>query len=632
MKKIFNKTIILVLSLIITLWFSNWESIYQSNKNFDSFDVTNASETIKNLEKSIEDITSQLYELDNKEIWNQWDISKKYREIRSEIVSVIQDINYTTNYVWSMLEKVAKYKKQIFLNTKQLKDTRAWLETTKELISKFSNFLYKINNEFWDWDKLDEFKLFAKSDNIPLTLSNEYIIKAILSQFNDLLTNLDINEEKQIKIIKTLNELKIKANKDILEYQVILDTLHQKKNYLIEFIKLYKDDNLIEQNFSMIFNNRKDVHNTITSMISNIYKKEYKDISFDMEEKLEELDIINQENENMKIQPMARPIYPIEEIENYFWDENFEKEYWIPNRWVQVKANQWTPVYSSNDGIVYHVTNNPWIWINWMLILHKNWYISAYMFLNSSVVKEWEVVRRWQLLWYSWWEPWTKWAWFISKWSNLTFFIFKDWIVIDPLQLLDLSVIKNKEIIPNEYNIKYLNDKYARNIDVSDLKFMSWDNTMERSDNFLQTYGVWIYREIAFREDAVKDTNIDRDVVICIAFAESTLWRYLTTSNNIWNVWNDDSWNRISMVSALAWARAIANTLNNQHLWEYHTIKQLSRYGNKDWKIYASSSINRQKNVTNCLSQIKWFYVPEDYPFRTGENPRINEILEKQEQ
>jgi hypothetical protein len=55
----------------------------------------------------------------------------------------------------------------------------------------------------------------------------------------------------------------------------------------------------------------------------------------------------------------------------------------------------------------------------------------------------------------------------------------------------------------------------------------------------------------------------------------------------------------------------------------------LSRFGNKDGKIYASSSINWQTNVTKCLSQIKGFYVPEDYPFRTGLNPERIETTEE---
>jgi hypothetical protein len=33
--------------------------------------------------------------------------------------------------------------------------------------------------------------------------------------------------------------------------------------------------------------------------------------------------------------------------------------------------------------------------------------------------------------------------------------------------------------------------------------------------------------------------------------------------------------------------------------------------------------------VTKCLSQIKGFYVPEDYPFRTGLNPENIEVIEE---
>jgi hypothetical protein len=86
---------------------------------------------------------------------------------------------------------------------------------------------------------------------------------------------LSVNEEEQIKLIKTLNELKLKANKDATEYQVVLNTLHQKKNYLIEFMKLYKNDQLAQQKFNMVFNNRKDIHDAMLTMISNIVQKKH---------------------------------------------------------------------------------------------------------------------------------------------------------------------------------------------------------------------------------------------------------------------------------------------------------------------------------------------------------------------
>ncbi len=602
-----------------------------SQENLDVFNVRNASQTITDLQESIEDITDQLNALDNAEISIDGELSDKYREIRSEIVAVIQDINYTTDYVWTMLQKIAVYKKQIFLSAKQLKDTRAGLDNTKIYITQFANFLYKIDNELMVDNKIDELKLFTSADNIPLALSNEHMIKSILIQFNELMENLDTDEDKQIRLIKTLRELNLKASKDVTDYQIILETLHQKKNYLIEFMKLYQNDKLAEQNFNMVFDSRKDVHNAILAIIRNITKKDYT-VTFDMEDKLEELETIYEEsldeNNINNIQPMAWPIYPIQDIEMYFGDESFEKEYGIPNRWVQIKAEQRTPLYAASEGIVYHITENPWIGINWMLLIHPKGYISAYMFVNKTVVKKWDIVRRWQLIWYSGGEPGTNGAGFISQWANLSFFAFKDGVAVDPLQLLDLSVIEEKTVIPREYNIKYLNDKYARTVDISELQFMSWSSLTLRADQFLTTYGVGIYSELGFWEDVVKDTNIDRDVAICIAFAESTLGNYLSTSNNIGNVGNNDRGDRISFSSALMGAREIANTLNNRHLGHYHTIRQLSRFGNKDGKIYASSSINWQTNVTKCLSQIKGFYVPEDYPFRTGPNPERMETIE----
>jgi hypothetical protein len=234
-----------------------------------------------------------------------------------------------------MLQKIAVYKKQIFLSAKQLKDTRAGLDNTKTYITQFANFLYKIDNELMNDNKIDEMKLFASSDNIPLALSNEHMIKSILIQFNELMENLDTDEDKQIRLIKTLRELNLRASKDVTDYQLILETLHQKKNYLIEFMELYQNDKLAEQNFNMVFDSRKDVHNAILAIIRNITRKEYT-VTFDMEDKLQDLaelyeETLDENNVN-NIQPMAWPIYPVQDIEMYFGDTDFEKEFGIPNR------------------------------------------------------------------------------------------------------------------------------------------------------------------------------------------------------------------------------------------------------------------------------------------------------------
>lgn len=108
------------------------------------------------------------------------------------------------------------------------------------------------------------------------------------------------------------------------------------------------------------------------------------------------------------------------------------------------------------------------------------------------------------------------------------------------MKLLDISIVSDKEALPSTYHIKFLRDKYARPIDVSDLTFASGSTADERATNFLKNYGIGVYRSLNFWNNAVNETNIDRDVVVCIAFAESTLGRYLSTSNNIGNVGNND--------------------------------------------------------------------------------------------
>ena len=607
------------------------------NKEVSSFDVETAIYDVRQLKDSMDEITKQLYTLDEKELQENIDgITEKYRETRKEIVRVINDINNTTTEVSEALKKLNLYKQQLFLATKEISQITEDIEKTKEYISKFTNFLYKTKNDFYtkDSNEIDDLKLLVNSDKVPETLANDYVIKSMLIQFDELISKLQNDESNKIKLLKRINALKVTAKEQIKNYQDQIVKLQEKKNYLLQFIELYKNDRFRSQAvLNSLFNSRKEVDMKIKNLVLEIKEKKYKSVSFNVNDKLIELakasDKIQDNQKTTHI--ISWPIYPVEDIQTYFDDPVYAKKYWISHNGIQIEVNQWSTVYASKDWIVYYISDHEsWVWISWMLIVHENGYITTYMYLNKIIVKVWDVVMEWQPIWYSGWEPWTKWAWFISGWPNLTFWVFKNWNAVDPLNLLDLSVIKNKDNIQDKYSVSYLNDKYARPIDITELTFMSWNDVDTRADNFINTYAVWIYRELPFWEDVVDETNIDRDMVICVAFAESTLWHYLTTDWNIWNVWNNDRWDRVSFSSAFAGARAIPDTLNNRNLWYYYTINELSRYDNQNGKIYASSPINRQTNVLKCLSQIKWYYVPEDFPFRIGPNPNVSK-WEKEE-
>jgi len=121
-------------------------------------------------------------------------------------------------------------------------------------------------------------------------------------------------------------------------------------------------------------------------------------VDFDMEKKIGELNTMEDDN---AAYPLAWPLYPIEEIQTYFGDEAFQKQYGIPHIGIQIKADQETPVYASRNGIVYFVADNDEIGINRAMIVHTDGYVTIYQYLNKAVVKPGDIVRRGQLIGYS---------------------------------------------------------------------------------------------------------------------------------------------------------------------------------------------------------------------------------------
>ncbi|MDD3262714.1 MAG: peptidoglycan DD-metalloendopeptidase family protein [Candidatus Absconditabacteria bacterium] len=625
MKKITYKIITAILLLGINITYIHGQSI--STESIDDFDINNANSSIKDLKGSIDNITKELFILDEKQKTEEG-LFDQYKEMRNGIVEVIQSINITTEKVNKIIQQIALYKKEIIKANEEVKTSRSGSKNSKEQIKEFLNVIYKIDKKLYsnDGSKIDTIKLLINSDNIPRTLANDYAVQSMIIQLNNLIKNFDEEEQYQIENMQKFNNLKKQAQAKLKEYQTDLEKLQQQKSYLIQFLGLYKSDkDQRKYTIAQLFESTKSVYDKVEESLQDIKKEIYKG-DFNMDKKLKELEDMDNNNSKYSI---AWPLYPIYNIQSYFGDIDFQKEHGFPQQGIQIKAQQGTPVYAARDGIVYLVADNEEIGINRAMIIHTDGYVTVYEYLNRTTISIGDIVRRGQIIGYSGGEPGTRGAGFISKGPNLTFMVFKNGIAIDPFELLDASQVQDKSVLPEGYHIKYLRDKYARPIDVTNLKIMEGNTVDERAHNFLGLYGVGIYKYLQFREDAVKNTNIDRDVVICIAFAESTLGKYLSTANNIGNVGNDDSGNRVPMQSALGGARSIALTLNNQHLGHYHTINQLSRYGNSDGKIYASSPINWQTNVLKCLSQIKGFYIPEDYPFRTGTNPNLKEEHQK---
>ena len=581
-----------------------------------------AVDQVAGLRLSLFDFKKKLDQMDSstKEL-HAGEFDAEYKLIRAEMVKVIQDIDYSTAKITRTLRTLYTHKQNLQKTLDELQETRKHLEIWKKYLNQLLLLVYKVEREIYDeeGEQIDAVKLFIKSDAMPQLLAGDDTLKILLNQINTLMKEATMQEKQKSDTIDKFVKLRTQAQKSLDYYKTEIKKLEQKKAYLMSFMQLYNEKKLWAEAVSGVSSEEVNLHETINTMVADIVEKKYLTTN-DLPEKIKQLADHTDSSEN-ETSPAAWPTYPISQILTIFKDPAFEKEYGFKNLSLKLAVEQGTPVYAMRDGIVYYTDTGSWN-VNRMMILHTDGYISTYAYLSRIFVQQGDFVRRGQIIAQSGGEPGTEGAGFVSKGENLTFSLFKDGVAIDPLTVLDLSVVQDKDkVLPEEYRLKYFNDQYVRPIDITKVSLIKGDSVDERAQTFLNSYAVGTYRNVAFWDQVVAGTNIDRDMVICIGFAESTLGKFLATDNNIGNVGNNDRGDRIAYNNPFNGARLIPLTLNNQYLGNYHTIKQLSRYGNSDGKIYASSPINWQSNVQKCLSKIKGYYVPEDFPFRTWPNP-----------
>lgn len=564
-------------------------------------------------------MTQELFELDALERAKNAQLDDKYRQARNEIVRVISSIDRTVENISQSSERLLVYQAQMIEATKELGELRSSSNKAKNYLEEYLRLLYKIQLELYDTDfeHINEVRLLLNSPNISQSLVSEEIVSAMTLQLNSLIQQADQDEDRNIALLIKLGKLRQQAQDALNNYREEVEKLQQKKQYLMNFIALYKNEKVQNSHkFDKVFASKKEVYQAIHGFLDEVVKKDYKSVD-GIAGKIAELAQLPDAKNEDTTSPIARPVYPIQTIVRYYNDPAFQQENGFKHEGIQIEAEQRTPVYAARDGVIYHIFDNMDS-ISWIMIVHQNGYVTTYQYLNHILVQPGDVVKRGQIIGYSGGEPGTKGAGFVSEGENITFNVYRNGVSLDPLTVLDLSVVTDWEhILPEEYRLKYLNDQIVRPIDVSDLKFAAGDTVNERAQSFLSIYAKGVYRDLNFWDTVVEGTNIDRDMVICVGFAESTLGNYLSTSNNIGNVGNNDRGDRIAYTTPYEGARLIALTLNNGYLGHYHTINQLSRYGNEDGKIYASSPINWQTNVLKCLSKIKGYTIPEDFPFRT---------------
>jgi hypothetical protein len=269
---------------------------------------------------------------------------------------------------------------------------------------------------------------------------------------------------------------------------------------------------------------------------------------------------------------------------------------------------------------------------SYIALKHYDWYLTVYGHVSEIMVNEFDYIEKWQVFAKTWWEFWTNGAWFLTTWPHLHFEVFREEEYIDPLTVLDLSYIKFQKL-PDHYKSKYYIDfqnrkgySYKDTSSNSKVFHLEWSNEIERQKYLINKYAVWTFNNWQMWVDESLDWNIDPSLVMCIGLAETTLWKNLSTPYNIWNVGNNDRWDRVWYPNARSWVYSIIYTLNNKYFRNTSNLAKLSWAWRKEmnlpwcavnWEFcYATDTNHWHNNVTKCLTHLKWMYVPDDYNFR----------------
>ena len=422
-------------------------------------------------------------------------------------------------------------------------------------------------------------------------------------------------QQKQIELDKRqkmVDNFRVKYRDEVSKMNDEVELLNQQRQYLLEFLNLYRQDKIkLNDKLGTLTEDKDELLTDLRARISQANEDGIN--SKDIQGKLKQsLDHVATDATNY----LSWPVLPVYQIIGSFNDVKYRDYYGADNLGVDISAAQFTPVYSPGPWVVYQTQDKDGVSLNWVMIVHPGGYTSLITSLNKIVVSPWQIITRWQLIWSSGGEPGTRGAGFASPWPKVHFEIYKNGQAVNPLSIIDLSVVQNRNTIPLEYEIKYLTDKSMRKIDLTQVEIMPGNTLNERRSQYLDKYGYGPFASLTLWQDAAAGHAVDLDMGICIATAESGMWRNLSSAWNVGNVGNNDRWDRIDLWSALEWASLIYYALENQYLWDYATIYELSWYGNKKSAIYASSELNRQTNVMKCLTAIKGYPVPEEFPIR----------------
>ncbi len=668
--------------LLILLWFATTNALSNEQKwailnNFNDrqYDLLFESD-LWSFSSEYSDIFSISKKID---VYNSMseDINsdkKLAEEKKEQIVSTIsslensielldKDIEQTSKKIEQINLDVIKTKNEIETNTKTIELLKKKIEENTAILLDYLVYIYKKSNTAYEWSEIDNLKSILLNEEPIWDLINDLYFKWIIQvTWKKLIDNhrlyvwdlylKKVTLEKQEQNLKNLRKQWVIEQKILNDKKKFKETILDESKWKQSFYEQYLKDKIKLENEVRLKALKEQIKlNSARTKILEKYNCKYIDVSQNTSDvrAMEKNDskcfsinsMIYSESQLSKtgsssskissINPLSWPVNPVGWISAYFMDQEYKDLFWANHNAIDIKVPQWTSIEAPMDWYVVYLNPPNSQDYSYLAIKHYDWYLTVYWHLSDILVNQYDYIEKWQIIAKSWWEYGTFWAWYVTTWPHLHFEVFKDKQYIDPFSVLDLSYIKY-QWLPSKYRDKYNEDyKYKNWYDYSDqssntkLFKLEWDNEVERQKYLISNYAVWAFSNWQMWIDEALDWNIDPSIIMCIWLAESWLGKNLTTAYNIWNVWNNDRWDRKWFDNARQWVYSIVYTLNNKYLWKITNLAELSWAWRKEvWLLwcwvwgscYATDEDHWHNNVKRCLTHLKWVYVPDNYNFR----------------
>lgn len=578
-------------------------------------------------------------------------ITGRVNSLKENIVQFNAEIAELVEEVDRINSEIVDIKKQIELNKKSIEFLQKKIEDNTEILLDYMVYLYKKWESVSSENDIDNIKtILISGENID-ELVNDLHFKSVIQ-----LTGQQLVEKhrgyvsrlyiKKLELEESQSELKALRRAGILQKKV-LDDKKEAKEKLLDITKGQED--LYQKYIEEKLETERDLRekelteeialNNSRERLLGKHNCDFVDLkkesvaSRGLSEKCLGINkIIHAEARLSSVErpennPFDWPVTPYRWLSALFRDENYIRHLGTDHDAIDVPVPQGTEIKAPMDGYVIFIQPPVDPWYAYFAVKHPDGLVSLYGHVSEILVEKYDYVKKGDVIALSGGSVWTKGAGVLSTWAHLHFAVYENQTYQDPLEYLDISYLDYQKLSVR-YQYKYLSDFKSRkgyeyeskNKKTKDGIFkIVGNNEVERQKYLLNTYAVWAFRNWDMWIEEAVDQDIDPTFAMCVGLAETTLWKYMKTPNNIGNVWNTDSGATITFSSPRAGLHSMVKAFNNQYLSQYDAIEDLSRYGNKnpDKPIYASSPFNWHNNITKCMSHVKWSFVPDNYNFRT---------------